>query len=113
MILALRSPTLTYHLAPTLAAGAWPVVARVRSGRASVGAGVRAGAGGLLVAGGATLALWQMEALRGPVLIGGTAPIEAAIAAVVGATWGAWVLTRARAGLVVRALDTGVPSGAG
>lgn len=104
--LALRSPTLTYHFAPLLAAAAWPVVARAARGRATVAVGLRAAGGGLLVAVLATAELHSLDALRGPALIGGSATTEAFLNAAVGAAWGARAITRRHPGLVLRALGT-------
>lgn len=100
--LALRHPTLTYHLAPVLAAAAWPLVARAIRGRTSAAVGVRTAGGGLLVATLATAELHTLDALRGPALIGGSATTEALLGAVAGAAWGARAVTRAKPGLLVR-----------
>lgn len=105
-VLALRHPTLTYHVAPLLTAAAWPVVARVTRGRATMALGLRAAGGGLLVAVLATVELRSLDALRGPALIGGSATTEALLGAAVGAAWGARAITRRRPGLVLRALGT-------
>lgn len=100
--LALRHPTLTYHLAPVLAAVAWPLVARVTRGRTSVAAGLRAAGGGLLVTALATAELDTLDALRGPALVGGSATTEALLGALGGAAWGAQAVTRTHPGLLVR-----------
>ena len=105
-VLALRHPTVTYHLAPLLVAAAWPGVARATRGRATMAVGLRAAGGGLLVAVLATAELRALGALRGPALIGGSATTEALLGAVVGAAWGARALTRRHSGLVLRALGT-------
>ena len=101
--LALRHPTLTYHLAPVLAAAAWPLAARITRGRTSVAVGLRAAGGGLLVTALATAELNTLDALRGPALIGGSATTEALLGALAGAAWGARAVTRAHPGLLVRA----------
>lgn len=105
-VLALRHPTLTYHLAPLFAAAAWPGVARATRGRATMAVGLRAAGGGLLVTVVATAELHALDALRGPALIGGSATTEALLGAVVGAASGARAITRRHPGLVLRALGT-------
>lgn len=103
--LALRSPMVTYHFAPALAAAAWPVTARVVHGQATSGAAVGAAAGGLVITLLATIALSLIDALRGPVLVGGNATGESVLFAVVAAIWGARALSRPRPGLIIRALS--------
>ncbi len=102
-VLALRSPTVTYHLAPALAAAAWPVTARVLRGRTTLGGASRAAAGGFAVAVATTAELTALDVLRGPVLVGGDATTEAALFAALGALWGLRTLTKRAPGLVVRA----------
>ncbi len=94
-VLAARSPDLTYHFAPLIAAGVWPVM----SGRAA--AAVASGGVTLLVSIGLALAGW----LEGPDFFGGHAAFgEAALFAVAGAALGAaWAIARSavpRAGQV-------------
>lgn len=107
VVLALRSPTVTYHLVPGLAAAVWPLVARIRSGPASVTTAARAAAGGLGVALVATAVLAAAGALDGPTLVGGSGAVEAVLVAVAGSLWGARTMSRPRPGLVVRLLDSG------
>lgn len=102
--LALRQPTITYHLAPVLAAAAWPLVARATRGRTTMAVGLRAAGGGLLVTALATAELNTLDALRGPALIGGSATTEALLGALAGAAWGARALTRSHSGLLGRVL---------
>ena len=86
IVLAARNPHLTYHFAPLIAAGAWPVAgSRPQAAFAS---------GILAIA--AAIALARAGSLEGPDLIGGRAAFGgAALFAVVGAAAGAaWALSR-------------------
>lgn len=107
MGLAINRPESTFHFAPAVAAAAWPVTARIRSGAASNRAAGLAALGGLVVALAATLILEGVDALEGPEVIGGSALGESIIASVVGAAWGGWVLTRGRPGFFLSLI--GIP----
>ena len=106
---ALRAPAKTYHLLPVLAAAAWPVTARLVRGQAAGGAALRAGGGGLGVAGLAAVELAALDALRGPAVVGGSARGEALIGAAVGAVWGTWMLARSRSGPLLTAVAPSSP----
>ena len=81
-ILAQRNPTLTYHAAPAIVAGAWPAVLAAPDRRALSLAGL----GALGIALTTTVVLAADDALRGPDLVGGhAATAEAVICAVIGA----------------------------
>lgn len=105
--LALRSPTTTYHLVPAMVAASWPVTARALRGPRPPPAAIRAGLGGLLVAGVTTVELVGLDALDGPALVGGSGAAESALVALAGAGWGAHAAARVRPGLVLSML--GVP----
>ena len=86
VVLAVRSPELTYHLAPLIAAGVWPLM----SGRAAAAVA----SGGVTIAVAVGLAL--SDSLEGPDLVGGHAAFgEAVLFAVFGAALGAaWAVAR-------------------
>lgn len=90
-VLALRSPTVTYHLAPLLVAAAWPLTHRLVLGepaRARVAAGTALA--GLVLALATTGLLVAANALAGPDLAGGgNAFAETLVAVGVGAAVGA------------------------
>ncbi|MFV2039296.1 MAG: hypothetical protein ACC660_03550, partial [Acidimicrobiales bacterium] len=69
VVLGFNNPTLTYHFAPVIAAGAWPSVLQARDSRSLWAAG----AGGLGIALVATVVLALGDSLRGPDLAGGSA----------------------------------------
>lgn len=101
LALALRSPHVTYHLAPFLAAASWPVALRLR-GRAPVPAHrastVAAGGLGLTLVAAFVLAVGR--ALGGPSVWHGSGALETPVVAVVGAAWGWRAATRHRLGLL-------------
>jgi len=99
--LALRAPTVTYHLVPAVVAASWPLTARRRRGRLSLPAAIRAAMGGLVVAAATTIELAGLDALRGPALVGGSATAESALVAVAGAAWAVRATVRSRPGLVL------------
>lgn len=106
---ALTAPAKTYHLLPIVAAGAWPVTARLVRGRAPWAAALRAGVGGLAVAVLAAVELAALDALRGPALYGGSALGESLIGAAVGAALGSWVLAASWLGPFPAALAPEAP----
>lgn len=80
--LAANNATQTYHFAPLIAAGAWPMVLAARHNRDVWAAGI--GAFGIALA--ATIALALRDSLRGPDLVGGhAATTEAVVFAAAGA----------------------------
>ncbi len=88
IVLATRNPHLTYHFAPLIVAGAWPI-AGSRPPTAWL-------SGAIAVL--ATVGLQAAGSLDGPDLVGGDAAFgEAVLFAVAGAVGGAgWVLSRSR-----------------
>lgn len=68
-VLALNNPTLTYHFAPIIVSGAWPVLLPGRTSRDLWAAGIGAMGMALIV----TLALSLSDSLRGPDLLKGDA----------------------------------------
>jgi hypothetical protein len=100
-VLAMRSPTVTYHLAPFLVAAAGPVATRVSAGTRLAS---RAAAWSTTVSLGVALVVtgWLAVAgaLAGPALWGGSGAIETPIFAVVGGTWGWRAATRSQPGLL-------------
>ena len=86
VLLASRSPNLTYHFAPLVAAGAWPIAGSRARWAVASGAIAVATAVGLRVS----------SSLEGPDLIGGHAAFaEAVLFALVGAGGGAiWAVRR-------------------
>lgn len=101
--LATRSPDVTYHLAPLAAAAAWPLRARLaRHVRLPIRAATAAAAGSLALTLATALALAAVGHLSGPSLWHGSGALETVLAAIVGATWGWRVATRARPGLIGR-----------
>lgn len=71
IVLALNSPTTTYHFAPMVAAAAWPVALRLRVGLRLSAKAVSVAAGrGIAVALAVTLALASTGALAGPTFFG-------------------------------------------
>lgn len=84
--LAISHPTTTYHFGPAIAAAAWPLVRRARTGRPLPPvAALLTGLGGVVVAAATTLVLQSRGALEGPVLLGVSPVGEAVISAAVGA----------------------------
>lgn len=101
--LAVRSPDVTYHLAPFAAASAWPVAGRLQHraplGRPSATALV---AGSLALTLATAFALASAGHLAGPAVWHGSGALEAVVASVAGAAWAWRVATRARPGIVGR-----------
>jgi hypothetical protein len=87
-VLAMRSPHLTFHFAPVVAAAAWPIASR----RMIAAAGVTA----LTVV--TAVALEVADRLQGPDLIGGSAAVGEAVlfAVVAGAGAALWVVAAGR-----------------
>ncbi len=102
-VLAMWHPTITYHFGPTLVAASIPLFVRIRDRPWPSRLALLPATSGLLVAAVTTVALTLADALRGPVIVGGNATVEAALFATVGAAWGWSTLRRARQGLIVRA----------
>lgn len=83
--IAWANPTTTYHFAPLVAAGVWPVVSRVRAGHAlRRSAAVLAAAGGVAIVLLALAVLMVAGFLRGPALLGAPVPVEAVVGALAG-----------------------------
>lgn len=101
--LALRSPNITYHLAPFAAASAWPIAARLQH-RAALprrpAAAIVAGSLAFTLA--TVLVLATTGSLDGPSVWHGSGALETMLAPVAGAAWGWRVASRARPGLVGR-----------
>jgi glutaredoxin-like protein len=96
VLLAVRTPTTTYHLAPLLVAAAAPVTSRwlTRTPASPRPAAVLA-VTSLAITGMATAALTWQGLLAGPDITGRAAPaVEAALLAVVGAVLGWWIAWR-------------------
>jgi hypothetical protein len=106
-VLALVSPTVTYHLLPPVAAAAWPVTGRLVSSRLTRPAALSAAVAGFRPVAATTAALDRAAALSGPALVGGSAAHEALLFAAGGAIWGSWAAIRAHPGLVLRAFGAG------
>lgn len=101
--LALRSPHVTYHLAPLLVAASLPVVLRLRSdGPVRSRVATRAALTGLGAALGAAALLAFNAALSGPALWHGSGALETPLVAAAGAAWGWRTATRRRTGLLGR-----------
>lgn len=103
LALGLRSPHVTYHLAPVLGAASWPAALRVRHRAPAPAARAALAAGGGL---GITLAValvlaWQ-GALGGPSLWHGSGALETPLLAGIGALWGWRAASRPRPGLLGR-----------
>jgi hypothetical protein len=90
VVLAFLNPETTYHLAPVLVAGAYPVGLRRRANRrVRLGMAAAAAVGSLLVALVVTLALWLAGRLDGPTLLPfGDAAVESVVFALTGAVIG-------------------------
>lgn len=87
--LAVWRPTVTYHLAPPLVAGAWPWTLRTRALRASIVDTRRAAIGATGIALLAAVVILAFDAMRGPTLWDRGHPmIEVGPAAVIGAVIG-------------------------
>lgn len=91
LALALANPTTTYHLAPLVAALAWPVGVRAAGRRTSWSVGLLAAAGGMALVALATGTLAAADALAGPALLGGTALTETVLMAGLGILGGLWL----------------------
>lgn len=107
LALALWRPTTTWHLAPALMAGAWPLLVQARPTRGR-GGRVRVltvGVGGFAAAGLTTLALSEANLLRGPTLPGFTAAATEALVPAGGAALLAVLLG------MFRTMGRPVPSG--
>lgn len=102
--LALRAPTTTYHFVPAMVSASWPVTARILRGPLRLATAIRAGVGGVVIAGFTTAELLGLDALDGPALVGGSAAAESALVAVAGGIWGARAASRAEPGLVLKLL---------
>lgn len=96
VVLAVRTPTTTYHLAPLLMAAAGPVTRRRLTGRPVPSRAALAVAGtGLAITVATTVVLAWLGLLAGPDLTGGTAPVvETMLLAVSGAAVGWWLARR-------------------
>lgn len=104
VLLAVTSPTTTYHFAPAVVAAAWPVARRMRVGqRLSAKAVSATVGGGIAVALIVTLALALTGALLGPTFFGSDgAVVEVLVMIAVGALIGvAFAVRSARALLEV------------
>lgn len=84
MILALLSPTTTYHFAPLAVALAWPAYTHFGVVRARWLPGLMAAGGAAVLVALATAVLAGSDALRGPTLLGTDALAESAITGVAG-----------------------------
>ncbi len=90
VVLAWLNPDSTYHLAPVLAAGIFPVAQRLRHGRLAPAHAAGAGAGGYLNVLVVTALLTWLDKLQGPSLLPfGNAAVEALVFGAVGAVVGA------------------------
>lgn len=99
-VLAYRSPTLTYHFAPLLAAAAWPVLER-RSGSVPRAQALVAAVGAFAATTATGVALTIADRLEGPALWDrGHALWEVVIFAAVASAWALRVATRDRPGLI-------------
>lgn len=102
MVMALRRPDATFHLAPTLVAASWGAAQRgVTGAAAGRRTGLIAALGGAGVALLATAALGWSRALSGPTLWHDQGALgETALATAVGAALGFRFVTRRRPGLL-------------
>lgn len=66
-VLAIRTPTNTFHFAPIIVAAAWPVIARGSQARTTRQA-VATASSSTAIALGIGVALWATDRLRGPTL---------------------------------------------
>jgi hypothetical protein len=97
--LALWRPTVTYHLAPFIAAGTWSYLLRSGPLRVANIDAARAAGGGFVLTMVAAVVIAALDAMRGPVLWGsGHAMLEVVPVAVAGAVLGYRV---ARCGVAV------------
>lgn len=88
--LAWFNPDNTYHAAPLLAAGIFPVAQRLRHGRLTAGQAVGAAAGGYLNVLVVTVLLTVVDKLEGPSLLPfGDAAVEALVFGAAGSLLGA------------------------
>lgn len=96
VLLAVRTPTATYHLAPLLVAAAMPVVRRwVTDAPVRPRSAVALAATGLAIALATTVGLAWQGMLAGPDVAGGDhAAGESALLAVLGAALGGWIAGR-------------------
>lgn len=87
-LLAIRTPTNTFHFAPIIVAAAWPVVARGSSARTASEAIITASAS-TAIALGIGFGLWGTDRLSGPTLWhGGAAIAETVLFALMGGAVG-------------------------
>ncbi len=101
--LALRSPQVTYHVAPFLVAASWPAVLRLRNdGSVPPRLAAATAAASLAAALGATLLLALTGALSGPSVWHGSGALETQLFAAAGAVWGWRAAARRRPGLLGR-----------
>lgn len=101
LVLALRTPTSTFHFAPLIVAGVWPVVRRSMGRRLETtdAAKVAGASGGLAILVG--LLLFAFDSLRGPSLWADDgALLEVVLFAVLGAGYGFRVASRSKPGLL-------------
>ncbi|MEE9415543.1 MAG: hypothetical protein V3V01_09680 [Acidimicrobiales bacterium] len=99
--LALRTPTSTFHFAPLIVAGVWPVVRRSMGRRLETveAAKVAVASGGLALLVGLTLLI--ADSLKGPSLWSeDDAFLEVVLFAILGAAFGFRVASRSRPGLL-------------
>lgn len=87
VVLAVLRPTVTYHLASLVLAAVYPAV-RWSGRRATASEAAWAAVVGGLVAVAVSTALWGVDVLRGPALVGGNAYGESLIGAGAGAVVG-------------------------
>jgi len=102
-VLAIRSPDVTYHLAPFAAASAWPVASRLALGRAirrETALAIVASALSLTLV--TVLVLAAAGRLGGPSVWHGSGALETVVLALLGAAWAWRVATRDRPGLIGR-----------
>lgn len=111
-LLALRSPTLTYHFAPLIAAAITPLWSR-RDGRQTTAAAGRLGALSFGVVSALGFGLWATGILQGPTLWESDgAIIEVVIFAALGAFIGVRSASSKRQGLLAKFVSAETP-GAG
>lgn len=101
LVLAFRSPHVTYHLAPFVAAAAWPVSLRwVIGAPVPLRAAVVAAAGGLAVTLLGVFVLAIRGSLSGPSVWHGSGAAESLLLAVGGTLWGWRAAMRRRPGVL-------------
>lgn len=100
LLLAFRSQHVTYHLAPLLAAAAWPTWLR-RTTRVAAPAGAAlAATGGLAITLAGAFVLAVTSSLSGPSLWHGSGALESVAFATIGGAWGWRAATRKRPGVL-------------